>query len=124
MQRDMNLVRQILLKIEEHEHGRAQRSLDIADYSEDQIGYHVYIMIEGGLLEGADVTQMGSKTFEAIPTRLTWAGHEFLDAARDDSRWNRALQTARDQAGSVTIGVMTQLLTAMMKQSLGLGGAT
>jgi hypothetical protein len=124
MQRDMNLVRQILLAIEDHEHGRAPSSLSIDGYNADQIGYHVYIMIEGGLVAGADITAMGSRGFEAIPTRLTWAGHEFLDAARDDSRWQKAITLVRDKAGSVTIGVMTQLLASMSKQSLGLGDAS
>jgi hypothetical protein len=116
----MNLVRKILMAIEDHPHGRAPDRIEIEGFTEAQINYHVYIMIEGGLVEGSDITHMGSEGYEAMASRLTWAGHEFLDAARDEGRWQGALRIAKEKAGTVTIGIMTQLLSSLMKQSLGL----
>jgi hypothetical protein len=120
MKRDMNLVRAILLAIEASPSGDAPSDLKIEGYAEQQINYHVYVMIEAGLVEGSDVTTFGSPGPEAIASRLTWAGHEFLDAARDDKRWKHALSMVTDCAGSVTIDVLKQLLVAMMRSSLGL----
>ena len=51
MKRDMDLVRFILMAVEEQEHGFA-RDVRFDGYTEEQIGYHAYIMIEGGLVEG------------------------------------------------------------------------
>jgi hypothetical protein len=52
--------------------------------------------------------------------RLTWEGHEFLDAARDDTRWKRAWTIVREKAGSVTVDVLKQVLTSLMKDALAL----
>ena len=120
MRRDMNLVREILLAIEKAESGFAPPDIQVQGYSEEIIGYHVYIMMEGGLLKGADVTVRGGKSPQAVPGRLTWAGHEFIDAARDSTRWNRALSLVGEKAGSVTISVLTELLASLMKSALGL----
>ena len=58
----------------------------------------------------------------AVPTSLTWGGHEFLDAARDEGRWRDVIQTAKSAAGTVTLGVLQQLLVSRIKAAVGLGG--
>jgi hypothetical protein len=120
MKRDMDLVRQIVFKLEDNEHGRAPRRLTIEGYTEEQIGYHVHLMVEAGLLKGAKTSHMGSPSPSAIPTSLTWEGHEFADAARSDTVWNRAKSTIKDKVGSVGIGVMVEVLKQHAKQLLGL----
>ncbi len=42
-------------------------------------------MLRAGLATGIDVTHFVSVGLEALLTSLTWAGHEFADAARDKS---------------------------------------
>jgi|GEM_PF-7061885 len=44
MKRDIDLVREILLALEEHDHGYAPKDLEIRGYSKEQIGYHVWLM--------------------------------------------------------------------------------
>lgn len=120
MKRDMELIRKMVLGIEEAPGGFAPGRFNIDGYSEGQIGYHAHLMIQAGLAEGSDITHTGSSGPEAILTSLTWAGHEFADAARDEGRWKRAMVIVKEKAGSVTIGVLTQLLTGLMKSALGL----
>ena len=120
MKRDMDLVRAILLEIEKHEHGFAPDEWNVEGYTEEQINYHAYIMMEGGLVEGADVTTRGSESPEAVIRHLTWAGHEFLDSAREPGRWNQAKQLL-EKAGGASIAVWTAVLTDMVKKNLGLG---
>lgn len=50
MKREMDLVRQILLKIEQHEHGLAPRDLAIDGHTDEQVAYHVHLMGQAGLL--------------------------------------------------------------------------
>jgi hypothetical protein len=39
--------------------------------------------------------------------RLTMAGHDFLEATRDETRWNKAMKTVSEKGGgAVTIGVL------------------
>lgn len=121
MKRNMSLVREILLSIEDEETGYAPNNLSLEGYSREQIGYHALILLEAGLIDGQETTSMDSHSPSAIATRLTWAGHEFLDAARDKGRWTKALSIVQDKGGgAVTIGVLTQLLSALAKQSISL----
>lgn len=113
MQRNMDLVRTILLRLEASPSGRASGDLGIKSYSPQEIGYHAHIMMQESLIEGIDVTTMSSKGREVIPTTLTWKGHEFLDLARDQERWNRATSIIAGLGGApiaVWIKVLNDLL--------------
>ena len=110
MQRNMDLVRAILLRIESGSSGRATQNFGIEGFPPDQIGYHAHIMMQEGLIEGIDVTNSESKGPEAIPMNLTWKGHEFLDLARDPERWHRARSTIA-RVGSAPISVWLKVLT-------------
>ncbi len=120
MKRDMDLVRRILLKIEEHEHGLPPRDLNIDGYSAEQIGYHVYLMGQGGLLKVANGTHFGSASPEAIPLGMLWAGHDFLDAAREQSTWDKAKAKIADAGASVTFELLKAVLVEISKKALGL----
>lgn len=120
MKRDMDLIRQILLKLEEHEHGYAPDRLKVAGCSDEQLGYHIHLMGQAGLLEVIDVTHNASTSPQTIPTRITWDGHEFLDAARSDTIWVRAKERLAGTLGSVSIDVLKSLLVVLAKDALGL----
>ena len=90
MQRNMDLVRMILTRMESNPAGWAPRDFGIKGFSPQEIAYHAHIMMQDGLIEGCDVTSTESTGPEALPTSLTWKGHEFLDLARDQERWNQA----------------------------------
>lgn len=116
----MELIRKIALAIEDAPTGYAPDRLNFKGYSAEQVAYHAHLMIQAGLASGHDVTAMGSTSPEAILTSLTWAGHEFAEAARDEARWKKAMGIVHEKGGSVTLSVLTQLLTALMKGALGL----
>lgn len=120
MKRDMDLVRKILLALEEHEHGFAPREFDIEGYAGEQIAYHAYLMDQAGLIEAANTTHMGSSSPEAMPRKMTWEGHEFLDAARSETIWNKARQKIKEAGGSVTISTLTALLKKLTADALGI----
>ncbi|MEA5620826.1 DUF2513 domain-containing protein [Cronbergia sp. UHCC 0137] len=123
MKRDMDLIRQILFQIESHESGYAPNNIIVDGYTNEQIGYHIFIMIEGGLVKGIDVSSTHSSSPQAIVRRLTFSGHEFIDAARSESVWKKAKNLLEAQGSSintVTMGVLTQLLSSIIKQQLGL----
>ena len=69
--------------------------LDIDGYTEEQIGFHVYLMIQAGLLSGGDVTHVGSSSPIAMAQSMTWAGYEFVEASRNEDTWAKAKSIAR-----------------------------
>lgn len=118
MKRDMDLIREILLAIESEDHGFASK-IEIPGYTEEQIDYHAYLLGEAGLAKVCDVTHQGSKSPEAMISCLTWSGHEFLDSARENNRWNQAKEMIK-KIGGASIEIWGSLLTDLMKKSLGL----
>lgn len=120
MQRDMNLVRHLILAIEASPSGFAPRNLKVDGYTHEEIGYHLHIMLQAGLIQGADVTSHGAKSPEAIATSLTWAGHEFADAARNNELWAKAMEQTKEKVGSATIELILKLLAHLTSSALGL----
>ena len=115
MKRDMDLVRLILLEIEKSgEDPRSEIHLEIPNYTYEQVSYHIMILHEAGLIEADDLSTMGSDSFW-LPKRLTWNGHEFLDAARNDGIWKQAMK----KANNVGFELLKELLLNMTRQQLG-----
>src|SRR5438552_724153 len=79
---------------------QSRRRRLIPGYTDEQVGYHVFILIEAGLLEGEQFNNARLPSPAGEASRLTWAGHEFIDAARDDTRWMKVLGIAAEKAGS------------------------
>ena len=52
--------------------------------------------------------------------RLTWKGHEFLDAARNDTIWKKALGHIKKAGVQVTLPVLEEVLKKAAKDLLGL----
>lgn len=120
MKRDMELVRKLVLELENAPSGFAPHDLQFEGYTSEQVNYHSYLIIQAGFAHGSDTTHLGSSGPEAYLSYLTWEGHEFADIAKDETRWKKAIGLIKDKSGSVTIGVLTQLLTGLMKRALGL----
>ncbi len=89
MKRDMDLVRQILLKIESEYRTRPLNNITVNGYDKETIAYHCRIMNEAGLVSGYKASHSfeGLSGFSVGP--LTWEGCDYLDKIRDDSVWGK-----------------------------------
>ena len=113
MKRDMELIRSIMLQLELGE------PLKFEGYDDQTVAYHVRMLIEAGYVEGESVGTSGG--LYSCVSHVTWAGHDFTDAARDPARWKKAKDIVAEKGGAVTFDVLKQLLATLMKQALGLG---
>ena len=120
MKRDLDLCRKILLEVESWDTTVAPRNVQIDGYTEDQVGHHSWLLADGGLLEGEDATGFGVRARRFMPRALTYEGHELLDAARNQDRWEQVKQKA-SEAGAVGFAVIKALLIQSAKDALGLG---
>jgi Hypothetical protein (DUF2513) len=120
MRRDIELIRKMVFTIEDAPSGWAPHPLEIEGYSRAQIGYHAWLLVNAGLARGQDSATGESDGPEASISNLTWNGHEFAEAARDDGRWAKAMGMVQETGGAVTIAVLTQLLANLMKSAFGL----
>jgi hypothetical protein len=121
MKRDMDLVRAILFTIEESESSDIPTNLSIPNYSKVQIDYHLELLSDANLITSLGITPAMERSYSmAAPRRLTWQGHEFLDNARDETRWNEAKKIAGQKGGSMAFDVIKGVLTQLALQAVGL----
>lgn len=120
MKRDMDLVRQILIRATEHEDGYVYENPDIAGYTKDQIDHHIYLMCQAGLVEASDSSTMDGASPTALLISVTWAGHDFIDAARSNTIWSSVKDKAKSVGGALTFDLMKELLVTTARSQLDL----
>jgi 6-phosphogluconate dehydrogenase (decarboxylating) len=120
MKRDLDLVRQILLAAEAEPSGYVGGNPEVQGHTEEQVGYHVYLMHQAGLVEAANTSAQDSSSPTALLLNLTWKGHDFLDAAKNGGVWAKAKDKALAVGGSLSFELMKDLLVATARDQLGL----
>lgn len=120
MKRDMDLVREILLWATQHDEGSFGANPKIPEYTEDQVAYHVHLMEQAGLVTAADIPDIGGSSPAAILTSVTWIGHDFIDAAKDNTTWNKAKNKVLSSGVSFTFDLLKELLALGARGPLGL----
>jgi hypothetical protein len=135
LNRDMNLIRDLMIATRKgnlsfqsfmHEKGK-----EMPD-GRDIVQYHAWLLINAGLAEGTILPKAGKSIARgerppgAHLSALTFAGHDFLELAENDSLWNKALEKAKSLPGGMTFDVLKNILTAlaveMAKNALGMHG--
>ena len=119
MKRDLDLVRTLLLYFEAKPDDRVEECPSIEGYSELEVKYHLLLMDEADLLRcEREVTPTG-RTIYVLPMSLTWHGHEFLEAARNNEFWRRAKALVLAKSGALSFEVLKSVLLLLSKQSVG-----
>jgi len=108
MQRNMELVRQLLFEVEKNDDPYALIDPKIEGHNEVEISYHIMLLDQAGLLNAQDRSAIG--VFRWSAARLTWDGHEFLDAARDDATWKEATERLSEANPGPVFDVLKALL--------------
>ena len=115
MRRDDERLRELLLRIEDHddwifEHYLTSGSSD--EHAKDY--YHLRLLADAGLLE--ETGRHGGNF------RMTSQGYDFLDTIKNDTNWNRVKAFARNVAGG-GVAAMVQVATEIVRKQIegGLG---
>lgn len=87
MRRDMDLARKILIQVADHESAAGWVPINIPDVPQETVSYHVKLLWQAGYLEADNDSQFGEFSWQALS--LTWHGHEFIDAARNEGVWKK-----------------------------------
>ncbi len=95
MKRDWDLIREILLKVEE-ECTSSTDEIDLSSFPDDratEISYHARLLIEAGLVNGRMIDTYVSDLTNFEVESLTWEGHEFIDSIRSSKVWEKTKST-------------------------------
>ena len=122
MKRDMDLMRKILLRIEQRS-DVPPRTLTLDDFmdmkkSSYEISLHLGLLHDAGLIKVMDIATVGDLEDYTIE-RLTLAGYEYLDAIRNYRVWDNVKKTI-DFVGGATLDVIKQVAVKELSKELGL----
>jgi hypothetical protein len=121
MQRNMDLIRELLLKLEALPIRRGgivsitpdAEEIAVPGYNVDQIDYHLSQIIKAGLIDEGGTHPMAGIGFRC----LTPAGHDFLDSVRNPDTWAKTKKVAAG-AGGFTIAILKDLANGFIKKQI------
>lgn len=114
MKRNMELIRLLLMDVE------GEEDVDLSPYSDEEILYHKSLLVDSGLVVGKVLRGEQYEVVAVDITQLSWEGHDFLDAARNEKVWRKVQEKIASFGGSVTMTVLKQLLKNEIATQFGL----
>ena len=122
MKRDMDLVRQILIKVSEKEAGLPATAFVTDEWSEELVSYNIVIMEEAGLIELWRLyPELSDDPYLMVDAkRLTWEGNELLSLIKSEDVWqkvkNEIAKTGQTDAPlevfkTIAIKTLTELMS-------------
>jgi hypothetical protein len=79
------------------------------------------LLIQAGLADGSILPGYGDVPAGVHINSLTWQGHEFLDAIRNETVWAKTTATIKEKGGSLPFDVIRDTATSWVKSLTGLG---
>ncbi len=110
MQPNWDVIRKILLRIEDLPKAGSLNSMELANEWVDSntVSYNIILLFDYGLIDGIlKKGTSGSLWCEVI--RMTSKGHEFLDTVRQDIVWKKIKEKAKEIDLELNIQVITNL---------------
>lgn len=116
MRRDMDLIRTILLTVEDH-----PLVVDASSYNPiwtpRELLYHAKLIDQAGLAEVAYIED-GSRIISACIGKLTWQGCDFIDTVRSETLWKNLKTKIATTLGSTSFNVLTQVASRLALDAL------
>lgn len=109
MQRDWDVVRKILLKLEEIGDTRSHLSPhQVNGYDSELVSYHIRLLDEAGLIR-ARCSKTLNAPLHCDALSMTWQGHELLDQIRQDTVWQKVKRTAGEKGLDLSLDVILSI---------------
>lgn len=120
MKRDLDLIRQLLIEIEDAEPNETLTDIELGGYSKQAIKYHLSLLEEGGYIRANFAKTEEAGIIHYLVEDLTTKGHDWLAAARNETVWNKTKEVVKEKGGSFTFDVITKLLIKVGEDVAGL----
>lgn len=120
MKRDMDLVRHVLVTVEDADSQVEYGELVTTAWDMQMVAYHVEIMYQYGLLDATAIKEANGGVTRGFVNGLTWAGQDYLDAIRNDAVWERTKRIVRDTLGSTTMDIIKKVAVSVALGMLGI----
>lgn len=122
MIRDLDLLRSILIKTEASD--GSQRLILSAftteSHNEKAVSGHIKLLLDAGYIEASRRSSINQPYDFYWVERITMAGHDYLEAVRNDTVWNKTKIKLRETGLSVTLEMVKSVAVATLKETLGI----
>ena len=120
MMRDMDVVKKVLLAIEENYKTVALFNYDlkIDGLDMETTAYHCKILHDGGFVSDYKAQFADGHIYLFRVGSLTWEGHDFLDKIRDDSTWAKTKETIKSKGLPMTLDAIKTVANGIIKASV------
>lgn len=118
MKRDMELIRKILLTVEEQYVDTALYDIKVEGYDLKTIAYHCNILYDAGLISNYKGFYADNELQGFGVSSLTWEGHEFIDKIRDDTVWNKTKAIIREKGIPFVLDTVKQIATFVIETTV------
>jgi len=119
MKRDWDLIREILLKVEDTDSADAGiKASDFPKHPEELVNYNIHLLYQASLIEAIDVRTLCAP-LDYIVMRLTWSGHEFLDSIRSQTVWERITTYLSEKGLAISFEAIKATAPLVLKAILG-----
>lgn len=120
MERNWDTIREILLATELLKPDTAVALSSFDTERAYEVSYHVILLEEAGLINAtiSQTISAGPKQFHIY--RLTWQGHELLDAIRNESIWSKTKSTIIGKGGTMTFDLVKSVAIDLAKTAMGM----
>ncbi|GAL27696.1 hypothetical protein JCM19239_3300 [Vibrio variabilis] len=120
MKRDMDLVRDILLYLEEKPSWVGTITNQLEGRRHDLAWhYHCMMLIDAGLVEGKVIPK--STTGDSFTVRvnaLSWSGHELLETIRNDTVWSKTKLRIKQTSGTMSIEMIKSVANGFVSKRI------
>ena len=94
MKRDMDLIRLILLRVEEQDPNTSSyESITIDGYTSGEVREHIKLLANAGMISDVYHDLDGNVWVRSI----TWDGYDYLDKVRDNAIWKKTKDTIKEK---------------------------
>jgi hypothetical protein len=121
MKRDMDLVRQIMLNVEDMPVGPPIH-YRVGEVEDRVLLAHMEMLISAGLVAGKISQSLGARGDVIIISGLTWEGHEWIETVRRDDVWVSVKEILVEQGGAMTYELTKAVAGQLLRRRLGLPG--
>jgi len=120
MQRDFDLIRKLLIFLDEKDGPEAVEVPPIDGYSDLEIKYHLVLLHDAGLIHCEPVKSSSSdRVIYVVPFDLSWNGHEFLAKVRDDTVWKTIKSKITEKGSALAFSIISKVASSIAMNQIG-----
>lgn len=108
-----DLVRAILLAVEELPLGSRLAPTELQGWDSEEVGFHLKHMADGRLIEAEDMSTRRDSVF-FVAYALTWEGQRHLDRVRNPSAWKQI----KEVVGQMELGLSLESVEVVYQHYL------